>query len=427
MTDKSGCVTRSHNWWVLRSRERVTVNGVPKVVHRAQRICRLDQAADETAARELAEDAGLIGRRRRRQAEPQFNILFSEFLELYMEDEVRTKTKISTQRNYRQMLDRYIAPRVKDLWLQRVGTREMQNVIDEIFEEHQLGKRALLNIRHFLSGAFSYAMRKDFLDSSGSERKTQPGKRQGYNTPMAYVEIPVAAKEGKETGAYELEEILTMLRLLDLLPSPDAAMAAGLAAWAALRKGELQGLFWEHYTPPTEDELGWLQVTESVWHGIRGTPKTASSKASVPVLSQLSQRLAAYRKAKGNPRSGPILDNGNGKPRDLDALYRRQMESVLAAGKIPWLGWHGFRRGAATNLHRMGIDDLLIMRILRHKDVETTQGCYIKTNPKDAADAMRKWSAKIAEVEQRMGGISDPCSRECSPEGTPAEKVERVN
>ena len=31
-----------------------------------------------------------------------------------------------------------------------------------------------------------------------------------------------------------------------------------------------------------------------------------------------------------------------------------------------WHGWHGFRRGGATNLNRLGVDDSEIQRILSY-------------------------------------------------------------
>ena len=53
-------------------------------------------------------------------------------------------------------------------------------------------------------------------------------------------------------------------------------------------------------------------------------------------------------------------------------------------------GWHAFRRGLATNLNRLGVDDSVIQRILRHSDVAVTQACYIKTASEDAQAAMQK-------------------------------------
>jgi hypothetical protein len=44
---------------------------------------------------------------------------------------------------------------------------------------------------------------------------------------------------------------------------------------------------------------------------------------------------------------------------------------------LKWYGWHAYRRGLASNLKELGIDDLVIKRILRHGDVGTIQKSYI--------------------------------------------------
>jgi hypothetical protein len=55
-----------------------------------------------------------------------------------------------------------------------------------------------------------------------------------------------------------------------------------------------------------------------------------------------------------------------------------------------WRGWHAFRRGLATNLNRLGVDDSVIPRILRHSTVSVTQACYIKPAGEDEKAAMQK-------------------------------------
>jgi integrase len=65
------------------------------------------------------------------------------------------------------------------------------------------------------------------------------------------------------------------------------------------------------------------------------------------------------------------------------------MKDVLKRPGIAWHGWHGFRRGLASNLNRIGVDDSVIQRILRHSNVATTQNHYIKTASPDAIAAMR--------------------------------------
>jgi integrase len=63
-----------------------------------------------------------------------------------------------------------------------------------------------------------------------------------------------------------------------------------------------------------------------------------------------------------------------------------------------WYGWHAFRRGLATNLHRLGVDDLTIQRILRHSNVAITQAAYIKTSSKETKAAMEKLETALNDT-----------------------------
>jgi integrase len=44
-----------------------------------------------------------------------------------------------------------------------------------------------------------------------------------------------------------------------------------------------------------------------------------------------------------------------------------------------WRGWHGFRRGLATNLNRLGVQDKTIQAILPHSNLATTMNVYVQT------------------------------------------------
>lgn len=220
-------------------------------------------------------------------------------------------------------------------------------------------------------------------------------RRRGYfdgANPVKLAEIPAFAPNGAETKPYSLEEIGAMLKVL----SEPSATAVATAAFTGPRLGELRGLVWESYEPAPDDEsLGWLNVTRSVWRNSVGDPKTATSKAPVPVIPKLAQRLDAHRKRCGDRRTGPIFASSVGHPLDLNACYQREMKDVLKRAGISWHGWHGFRRGLASNLNRPGVDDSVIQRILRHSTVATTQNHYIKTASPDAIAAMRQFSEAL--------------------------------
>ncbi len=185
-------------------------------------------------------------------------------------------------------------------------------------------------------------------------------------------------EEGEETYAYSLEEVTQMLAVL---PEPAATVVAA-AAFAGMRRGELRGLRWESYSG-TE-----IRVTQSVWESIVTEPKTRKSKAPIPVIAPLAQKLDAHRCTLGNPTSGYVFPSSKGTPLNLANLARRVVKPALVKAGLKWHGWHSFRRGLATNLRRLGVPDKTIQAILRHADLSTTMNSYVKTVSADTVAAM---------------------------------------
>jgi hypothetical protein len=63
-----------------------------------------------------------------------------------------------------------------------------------------------------------------------------------------------------------------------------------------------------------------------------------------------------------------------------------------------WHGWHGFRRGLATNLNRLGVQGKTIQAILRHATLSVTQNLYIKTVNADSVTAMQSLELSVESV-----------------------------
>jgi len=220
------------------------------------------------------------------------------------------------------------------------------------------------------------------------------------------VAIP-KARAGGETYAYSLEEITHMLTAL----AEPAATVVALAAYTGLRRSEIQGLLWENYDGHE------IRVTRSVWNGIVDEPKTEKSKAPVPVIDALARRLDTYRGSCGNPASGPMFANSNGKPLCLNNLANRDIQPVFAycrdcgkkridhvnaghrfeldTSRVIWRGWHSCRRGLATNLYRLGVSDKTIQAILRHANLQTTLNVYVKNVAADSVKAMEVLEASL--------------------------------
>jgi integrase len=165
-----------------------------------------------------------------------------------------------------------------------------------------------------------------------------------------------------------------------------------VAAFAGLRKSEIQGLKWEDLKGSE------LHISRAAWRTTTlEETKTAASAQPVPVIPALAKHLEAHR--NGFPPEGFIFKGPKmGRPLDLHNLANRVIRPALDAAKpkIPWAGWHGFRRGLSTNLKTLGIDDTVIQRVLRHANVEVTRQSYIKVEDAVKKAAMKKLQKSLA-------------------------------
>jgi integrase len=290
--------------------------------------------------------------------------------------------------------------------LRDVRTCDVQDWLDEIdrISPRQFHKNTLMRAKSTLSGLFKLAKRLGFYD--------------GIN-PVADTAVSPHAIPAEETPAYSLEELYDILAVL---PEP-ACTAFAVAAFTGLRHGEIQGLEWPDYHD------GQLWVARSVWNGTVNEPKTRKSKAPVPIIKQLADRLEMHRLRSRNrvakqlkeaagalavgPQTGPIFANSVGGRLNLNNTLAREILPALnrcvrcgvSEGKphlkqqhdyerdasIPeWRGWHACRRGLASNLNRLGVDDSIIQRMLRHSNVNVTQTFYIKSTGDEVRVAMEK-------------------------------------
>jgi integrase len=225
------------------------------------------------------------------------------------------------------------------------------------------GMASKMFTHHLLGGVFTFAIAQGHLP-------------RGTVNPLAFCEIQTVPDfDGR---AYSLEEIALML---GVLPEPSRTVVA-FAAFTGLRAGEVRGLMWEAYSPGDGNALGIVRVMRSVWRGHIGEPKNSRSKAPVPLIPQLETILERHRQASGNPATGPIFMNGAGKGLDLDSLYRWQMREPLKRAEIEWEGWHGFRRGLATNLERIGVRESIAAMILRHANDRVTEALHQAAHPR---------------------------------------------
>ena len=308
----------------------------------------------------------------------------------YAEANLRGKTL----REYRSIWKRYdIAQRVAGLRVCDFRTKHGSEILEGIAAEHDICKSTVQRVKFMLSAIFVLAMNRGLCDVN----------------PMRGVMLP-KVRGSRQTYAYDLEEVLAVLRL----PFDASTKAAiGIAAFAALRESEIAGLEWGDYDGDT------ITVQRSIdrVNGAANPPKTIKSAAPVPVIPTLKRLLDSHKATvplmpNGEPMpDAPIFVGVRQRYADLDKMALRVIRPVLKSAGLKWWGWHAFRRGVASNLFQLGADELTVQRILRHSKVNVTRERYIKVRDERVETAMAVFEEAIAKSNavqyiERVGAVN---------------------
>jgi integrase len=287
----------------------------------------------------------------------------------------KEERRASTSKGHEEIWINYLRNRVGELRLREFRTVDASRMLRAIAKERDLTKTTLQHIKSVLSTIFTFAKNDGAFDGAN---------------PVDGVLIPWDAREPGETHAYDLSQVLQMLDRLPLL----AKSLVATAAFAGLRLGELRGLEWTDYTGAE------LTINRSIWRSVVNPPKTRASRNSVPVIPALAEILDEYRRSVGNQETGVVFHSGNRLPINADKVGRRVIRPTLRAIRLPWYGWHAFRRGLASNLYAMGAPDKVVQRILRHSKPHVTKEHYIKVFDRTMVEAVERMQAQIEELRR---------------------------
>lgn len=181
--------------------------------------------------------------------------------------------------------------------------------------------------------------------------------------------------------------------MLEILPQPARSIVA-VAGFAGLRKGEIRALRPEDYDGCT------LKIERAAWRHHVAKPKGKRGAGLVPPIptagAVLDEHLAAAKVPKLHLR---------------DARRRTRCSPALATAGIPWYGLHAFRRGLATNLHELGVTDIVIQAILRHSNVSVTRACYVLNDAVDPQSLAALEALESAVCNQNATGGDDAETR----------------
>lgn len=357
---QSGYVFKKAGSWFVRFYDTVLVDGKPVRKQLARRLASTSEYRTRRSVQPLAAELLLPINTGCQPIEAAMPL--GRFVDTVYLPYVQAQLRPSTARSYSDLWRVHLVPRCGDIRIRDFRTVDGERLVANVARHTDLTRNSLKHLKSLLSGIFAHAKRQGLLN--------------GVN-PMQGVSVPKGRPTG-ETHAYTLPEIAKMLVVL---PEPASTIVA-VAAFTGLRKGEIRGLRWEDLHD------GVLNVAQSVWNNHVTEPKTRSSKAPVPIVRQVAAMIERHRRRCGGS-TGLVFCTATGKPMNFDNLVCRTIRPALAKVGIQWHGWHGFRRGLATNLYSLGVSDKTIQAILRHSSVAITQSCYIKNVDGATVEAMK--------------------------------------
>lgn len=347
-------------FWYLRFYESVLIGSEVVKRQRAVKLASIAEYPTEKDVRTARLAIPILAPINAKTAQPESTQPLAEFIEhIYLRD-VRSELKPKTYDGYVDSL-RVLKPHIGDRELRKVRTADIEDILKGVKAEKPRANSTMKHLKWFLSGVFRYAVRRGFL----------------VVNPVPDAKAPKGLA-AEETYAYSFAETKAMLKVLEE-PTRTIILTAALTG---LRIGELAGLKW---TDIKEDEL---HIARQIQAGMVEETKTEDSKAAIPLVATVGEALEKHRRRS----RGEFIFVGNRdeKPIVVDNVKRRSIDPTFAKAGLAWHGWHSFRRGLATELKRLGVDDLTIARIMRHGGGTVTQVHYIKTVPKTAQEAMRK-------------------------------------
>lgn len=324
------------------------------------------------------------------------DISVSDYFDYWFENYVEKKLKYNTQKNYQNIINKYIKPEIGKYRLKSIGPARLQELVNKLPNGfgRKLSKHTVEIVVTVLKGAF--------------RRAVFPWQLINQN-PMIYIEIPAFDERQKQTR--EDMKIITMDQYLSILeatpPSNSFHMPLVIGFHTGLRRGEVCGLMWEDISF-SDQTLSVNRIMLQDKNGIQiGTPKTQSSYRTIEIDDILTQELkdAKKRQLENRARYGQyyyesnfVCTKENGEPVTPNSIK-------WSAGKIKRdmgidFNFHSLRHTHATMLLEDGAKPKAVQERLGHSRISTTMDKYVHVTKKMKKETVDLFAERLKRSQR---------------------------
>ena len=274
---------------------------------------------------------------------------FQEFSEIFLRA-WKERVKPSTYDDISRSMKNHIVPYFKDLRLSGIGPADVSGFLSYLREKGLApGTRGKI-FRH-LKAVFRYGLSLEITQRDSSRVVTAPRVERDEPRFLSDAEVRILL----EAADSDLRPLLAV------------------ACYAGLRQGEILGLKWGDVS----FESSSLRVSRSYHHayGIT-TPKTPSSRRTVPMIPTLRGILEDHYLASGKPSPGePVFPAPAGGHMDRRRLIDR-FQRALAGAALEGVKFHDLRHSFAALMVESGCDPKTLQSIMGHASIQVTLDIY---------------------------------------------------
>ena len=314
-----------------------------------------------------------------------------EWLCTWLDTYCRGELKQTTIVNYETYIEKHIKPTIGNVKLCDLTPMVLQRFYQEKSKNGRLdGKgglspKTMRNLHTMIHCGLEKAYTIGYLNRNISD----------------LVSTPKLVK--KERPFFTVEE---QAELQKYLPYERIGMAVLLDLYTGMRLGELLGLPWKNVHIDLNGE-SYIKISQTL-NRIKnpdktsekrtlltiGTPKTAYSVRTIPLLPEIAEKLTAYHEEQAESlKKNGLMDTGlvftatNGNaydPRD----FQRDFKKLLIRHNIRVINVHGMRHTFATRSLESGMDIKTLSRILGHSSIQITLDLYAHVTDQLQAEHM---------------------------------------
>lgn len=301
---------------------------------------------------------------------------FTKWIEAYRADNPESRTPGT----YETLVNRYVLPVIGSKALEGLEPDDVRLVIASDPLQALTGTTRL-HVYRVLSQGLKAAVWADKLTRNPCDRVKAPkaDRFEPYSLTLA---------DGQ--------------RLLELSKATEIGPLITVLAYTGLRLGEALGLRWRDVD--LDGATLHVNQTRKINAPVQyGEPKTASSKAPVPLVSVVVETLADHREAQRThyealhiaPEHDLVFTDGIGRGLAHDGVTWR-WKALREDAEVPKARLHDLRHFTGTLLINLGVDVKTVQTILRHSNPMTTLNLYAHNVPQTSRDAVAKLEAAIA-------------------------------